>query len=144
MYSELYSYSFDNGLSEEVQKLMTYSESSIYGLYALLDIYINYDGWDQEKTASFLNDCYGISDPEVVQEMYQSMVDNPCNYLKYYTGYLEICSLRASAMDALGSRYTPKSFHKFILDMDGASFRVIKPYFETWLLTFDMNAEAEG
>lgn len=144
MYSELYSYSFDNGLSKEAQKLMTYSESSIYGLYALLDIYINYDGWDLEKTSRFLDDCYGISDPEVVQEMYQSMIDNPCNYLKYYTGYLEICTLRASAMDALGSRYTPKSFHKFILDMDGASFRVIKPYFETWLLTFDMNAEAEG
>ena len=33
---------------------------------------------------------------------------------------------------------SPKAFHKFILDMEGASFRVIKPYFETWLLTYDV------
>ena len=50
--------------------------------------------------------------------------------------------MRETARETLGSRYTPKSFHKFILDMDGASFRVIKPYFQTWLLTYDMTPEA--
>lgn len=142
LYSELYSYSFDNGLSEDVQTLMTHSEAAIYGLYALLDIHIHYDGWDLEKTSAFLNDYYGIEDPEVTEEMYQSLIDNPCNYLKYYTGYLELCTMRETARETLGSRYTPKSFHKFILDMDGASFRVIKPYFQTWLLTYDMTPEA--
>ena len=142
LYSELYSYSFDNGLSEDVQTLMTHSEAAIYGLYALLDIHIHYDGWDLEKTSAFLNDYYGIEDPEVTEEMYQSLIDNPCNYLKYYAGYLELCTMRETARETLGSRYTPKSFHKFILDMDGASFRVIKPYFQTWLLTYDMTPEA--
>lgn len=144
LYCELYSYSFDNGLSEDVQTLMTHSEAAIYGLYALLDIHIHYDGWDLEKTSAFLRDYYGIEDPEVTEEMYQSLIDNPCNYLKYYTGYLELCALRDAAKETLGSRYTPKNFHKFILDMDGASFRVIKPYFQTWLLTYDMNPETEN
>lgn len=142
LYCELYSYSFDNGLPEDVKTLLTHSEAAIYGLYALLDIHVNYDGWDLEKTSAFLGDYYGIKDPEVTAEMYQALIDNPCNYLKYYTGYLELCTLRDAAKDALGSRYTPKSFHKFILDMDGASFRVIKPYFQTWLLTYDMNQDA--
>lgn len=141
LYSELYSYSFDNGLSEEVKQLMTHSEAAIYGLYALLDIHIHYDGWDLEKTSAFLKNYYGIEDPEVTEEMYQSLIDNPCNYLKYYTGYLELCTMQDTAKETLGSRYSPKSFHKFILDMDGASFRVIKPYFQTWLLTYDMNQQ---
>lgn len=137
LYSELYSYSFDNGLSEEVQKLLTHSEATIYGLYALLDIQIHSNGWTPEQTHSFLTDFYGISDPEVTAEMYQSILENPCNYLKYYTGYLELCTMRDAAMETLGSRYSPKGFHQFILDMDGASFRVIKPYFQSWLASFD-------
>lgn len=143
LYSELYSYSFDNGLPEEVQQMLYHSEAAIYGLYALLDIYIHYDGWTLEKTATFLSEFYGIQDPEVVREMYQSIIDNPCNYLKYYAGYLEICTMRDIAKETLGPRFSIKNFHQFILDMDGASFRVIKPYFKTWLLTYDMNTAAE-
>ena len=138
LYCELYSYSFDNGLPEEVKKLMAHSEASIYALYALLDIHVHYDGWDSEKMAGFLSKYYGISDPEVVNEMFQALIDNPGNYLKYYTGYLEICTLKDAAKEALGDRFNIKAFHKFILDMDGAPFRVIKPYFQTWLLTYDV------
>lgn len=138
LYCELYSYSFDNGLPEDVKQLMTYSEASIYALYALLDIHVHYDGWDREKMAGFLSKYYGISDPEVAGEMFQALIDNPGNYLKYYTGYLEICTLKDAAREALGDRFNIKAFHKFILDMDGAPFRVIKPYFQTWLLTYDV------
>lgn len=143
LYSELYSYSFDNGLEAAAQKLMTHSEASIYGLYALLDIHVNYDGWDLEKTARFLEDIYGIRDPEVAEEIYQSLIDNPCNYLKYYTGYLELCTMQTAAQEALGDRYTAKAFHQFILDMDGASFRVIEPYFQAWLQACEAASDAE-
>lgn len=139
LYCELYSFSFDNGLSHDMQELMARSQASIYALYALLDIHIHYDGWDLDKISDFLNTYYGISDPEVCEEMFNSIIDNPGNYLKYYTGYLEICTLRDTAQKTLGSRYSAKAFHKFILDMEGAPFRVIKPYFETWLLTYDVN-----
>lgn len=139
LYCELYAYFFDNGFSAEMQELMARSQASIYALYALLDIHIHYDGWDREKVAGFLNTYYGISDTEVSEEMFNAIVDNPGNYLKYYTGYLEILTMRDAAQKALGSRYSVKAFHKFILDMEGASFRVIKPYFDTWLLTYDVN-----
>ena len=138
-YAELYSYAFDNGLSDVLKKALPYNQSSILALYALLDIRINYEGWDLTKTADFLNTYYGITQPDVTEEIFQSVIDNPANYLKYYTGYLEIITLRDTAESTLGNRYTPMTFHKFMLDMDGASFRVIKPYFQTWLLTFDVN-----
>lgn len=136
LYCELYSYSFDNGLSEPVQKLMEKNSASTYGLYALLDIHVNYDGWTKEQVSSFLSDLYGIKDPDVIQEIYLSLIDNPANYLKYYTGYLEITDMREMAIETLGNQYSPRSFHQFILDMDGAPFRIIKPYFQTWLLTY--------
>lgn len=139
LYSELYCYSFDNGLSTDMQELLASSQASIYALYALLDIHINYDGWDLEKVSGFLRTYYGITDAEVCAEMFNSIIDNPGNYLKYYTGYLEIITLRDKAEKSLGNRYSAKAFHKFILDMEGASFRVIKPYFESWLLTYDMS-----
>lgn len=139
LYCELYCYSFDNGLSPDLQKLLARSQASIYALYALLDIHIHYDGWDLDKISGFLNMYYGISDPEVCEEMFNSIIDNPGNYLKYYTGYLEISTLRDTAQSTLGDRYSAKAFHKFILDMEGASFRVIEPYFQSWLLTYDVN-----
>lgn len=134
LYSELYAYSFDNGLPEDVKPLMSCSKAANYGLYALLDICIHYNGWDLETTTDYLKNSYGFTDPEAAKEMYLSILDNPGNYLKYYTGYLEILTMRQKAEDILGSHFNIRDFHQFILDMNGASFRVIKPYFETWLM----------
>ena len=133
--SDLYAYSFDNGLPEAVKPLMRCSEASSYGLYALLDICIHYGGWDLATTTSYLENSYGFTDPESAREIYLAIIDNPGNYLKYYTGYLEILTMRQEADEVLGNKFNAKSFHQFILNMDGASFRVIKPYFQTWLMT---------
>lgn len=134
-YAEIYSYQFDNGLSPELSRLLAHNQAATLGLYALLDININYEGWSQERTAKFLEELYGITDGQVVEEIYYAVADNPANYLQYYTGYMEMVKMRETAIETLGERYDPIQFHKFILDMDGASFRVMEPYFKTWLLT---------
>ena len=133
LYCELYAYSFDNGNPEPLKQVVAQSAASIYGLYALLDIRINYDGWDLDQTTVFLKTYYGIEDADVIAEIYHSLTDNPVNYLKYYTGFLEIRTLRDEAAKALGERFDVKAFHQFILDMEGAPFRVIRPRFQTWL-----------
>lgn len=138
-YAEFYSYSFDNGISQELQQFLSCNAACTLGLYALLDIHIHYDGWDLAKTGEFLKDYYGIQDPEVIKEVFQSLIDNPGNYLTYYAGYLEIMEMRDKAETTLGNKFSLKEFHKFILDMETASFRVIEPYFEKWLLTYTMN-----
>lgn len=140
-YAEFYSYSFDNGISKELQQFLSCNAASALGLYALLDIHIHYDGWDLAKTGELLKDYYGIEDQAVVQEIYQSLIDNPANYLTYYTGYMEIMDMRERAETALGAQFSPKEFHKFILDMETAPFRVIEPYFEKWLSTYDINKQ---
>ena len=135
-YSEIYAYSFDNGASKELSELLAHNQAATLGLYALLDININYEGWTMERTKTFLNELYGITDDEVIQEIYYAVADNPANYLQYYVGYMEIVKMRKTAQETLGDKYNPVEFHKFILDMGGAPFRVIKPYFQTWLLTY--------
>lgn len=134
-YAEIYSYQFDNGLSPELSRLLAHNQAATLGLYALLDININYEGWSQERTAKFLEELYGITDTQVIEEIYYAVADNPANYLQYYTGYMEMVKMQETAIETLGERYDPIQFHKFILDMDGASFRVMEPYFKTWLLT---------
>lgn len=136
-YAELYSFSFDNGMEKDLQQLLAYSEASVLGIYALLDIRIHYSGWELADTTDYLNQYFSINDPAVTNEIFQSIVENPANYLSYYTGYLEIKDMEELAADTLKERYNIKAFHKFILDMEGASFRIIKPHFQTWLLTYD-------
>lgn len=63
-------------------------------LYALMDMNINYNGWDLAKTGEFLNQFYEIEDQEVIQTVYNAMISQPANYLNYYVGYLEILQLR--------------------------------------------------
>lgn len=135
-YAEIYSYSFANGISKDMQKILAHNQASTLALYAILDIRIHYEGWDLEKTADFLETYYVITDIEVVKEIFESIVDNPSNYLTYYTGYLEILSMRNTAEYTLGNLYNPKEFHEFILNMEGASFRVIEPYFQSWLSSY--------
>ena len=89
-YAEIYSYRFDNGLSPELSELLAHNQAATLGLYALLDININYEGWSQERTAKFLEELYSITDSQVVEEIYYAVADNPANYLQYYTGYMEM------------------------------------------------------
>lgn len=132
-YVEFQSYLFDNGLDSELQKLLMHNRSVLLGLHAYLDLQINYYGWSREDTASFLEQYYSITSEDTVNEIFQTMVENPANYLEYYVGYLEISSMRQRAENGLGDKFSPEKFHKFILDMGPAPFTVIRPYFTQWL-----------
>ena len=56
--------------------------------------------------------------------------------LSWGIALFEYCfQVPANRIGMLENKFNAKSFHQFILNMDGASFRVIKPYFQTWLMT---------
>lgn len=132
-YVENYSYTTDNGLSPELGQLLAHNASATLALHALLDININYYGWDKDQVASFLSQYYDVSDREVVDEIYNYMLNAPVNYLNYYVGYLEICRMKEQAQKVLADNFDLKEFHRFLLDIGPAPFTVIKPYFEQWL-----------
>ena len=125
-YSEMMSYYFST-LTKEQATLFQRNSSVILGLYALADMGIHYDGWKLADAAAFFH-TYGITDNATIEDIYDLIIADPANYLKYYIGYLEFLELKKNAVDKWGDNFTQIRFHKAVLDVGPASFDVIQKY----------------
>lgn len=96
-------------------------------LFSLLDTGIHYDNWSRQKAASFLS-SFGITDTAVQEEIYQVIVEDPSNYLKYYGGYLHFLDLREKSKKQLGEDFDLRTFHKKILETGPCQFPVLERY----------------
>ncbi|MCI6733345.1 MAG: DUF885 domain-containing protein, partial [Lachnospiraceae bacterium] len=126
-YVENLSYYYDTETDRDTAAALQYNSSSTLGIYALLDMYINYDGWDMEETAEFLKGFFEVDD-DAVEELYYTLIAQPCNYLKYYIGYLEILDLKKTAMEEQGDAFDLKEFHEDLLEIGEAPFSIIRKY----------------
>ena len=90
-------------------------------LYSLLDISIHYDNASLKQASGLLGQ-FGITDPKVASSVYTYIVGEPCNYPKYYLGFLEIEALRETARSLWGRNYSDLRFHTFLLDNGPADF----------------------
>lgn len=94
-------------------------------LYSMLDVSIHYYGMTLEEAQTLLN-AYGISDTNVINSIYEYIVEEPVNYLKYYLGYLEILSLKEDAKKAWGNAYSDMRFHTAFLSLGPAPFSLLR------------------
>jgi uncharacterized protein (DUF885 family) len=90
-------------------------------LYTLLDIMIHYDNAPYTQIAGVLNQL-GITEEHSVNAVYSYIAEQPCNYPKYYLGYLEILELRKQAQTLWKDNYSDYLFHKFYLDCGPSDF----------------------
>lgn len=125
-YSEMLSYYFAP-IKKTQATLMQKNSSILLGLYALADMGIHYDGWSLLDTTTFFRG-YGITDTKAIEEIYQLILSDPANYLKYYIGYVEFLELKKEAMTLWGKEFTQERFHKAVLDMGPAQFDLIRKY----------------
>lgn len=125
-YAEMCSY-YLAPLKKDQAALLQKNNSVILGLYALADIGIHQDGWTLDDTASFFRD-YGIKDASAISSIYQLILGDPANYLKYYIGYVEFLELKKEAVKEWGSDFTQERFHKAVLDVGPAPFDVVEKY----------------
>ena len=88
---------------------------------------IHYEGWTFEDTFAFFSK-YGIANQSVVREIYELIVSDPANYLKYYIGYLEFLELKKDAMEQQGKNFSQKKFHEAILNAGPCSFPTLRKY----------------
>lgn len=130
-YVEMYSYRLA-GLDENLTKFAKENTIATLCLYAKVDIGINYYGWDLEQTKKYLK-TFGIEDEESCKKVYQAMIDEPANYLKYTLGYIEFEELKSKAEKKLGKKFDLKEFHTFLLDMGPSQFYIIDKYMEQWI-----------
>ncbi len=122
--SQLYAEQKNELLSAAVQ-LTKYNRSLLLGLYSLLDIMIHYENADLQQVSAFLTN-FGITDKTAVSSLYEYIVEEPTNYLKYYLGYLEILALREQAQKLWGDAYTDLDFHTYLLESGPADFTTLE------------------
>lgn len=91
-------------------------------LYSMLDIAIHYEGATLPKAQAILRKA-GITDPKTASAIYDYIVEEPVNYLKYYLGFLEFLSLRDTARDLWGDGFSLTRFHQFVLDTGPSDFQ---------------------
>ena len=129
LYVEFLSYDYASKLMEEQGRsedavcvqLEKHNRSLQLCLYSLLDIMIHYENASYNQVAKVLEN-FGITESSSIKAIYTYITEEPCNYLKYYVGYLEILSLKQKAMEQWGDAYTDLAFHTFYLDCGPSDF----------------------
>lgn len=91
------------------------------GMYSLLDIAIHYDGATPGQIQQMLASI-GITDGNTVMRIYEYIREEPCNYLKYYLGFLEMKALKEKAASLWGRDFSLYHFHKFVLETGPSDF----------------------
>lgn len=102
-------------------------------LYSMLDIMLHYEDASYSQIAKVL-EGFGITEKSSVQAIYTYIALEPGNYLKYYLGYLELLSLKATAQELWGSEYTDYQFHLFLLESGPADFTSLAEQLALWEL----------
>lgn len=98
-------------------------------LYSMLDIMIHYENASYDHIAKVL-EGFGITNSNSIRSVYAYIAQEPCNYLKYYLGYLEILSLRERAKELWGDGYSDYRFHCFYLDCGPSDFLSLQEHLE--------------
>ncbi len=129
-YAERYAYRYTS-LDSDSAELLAANSFLLLGLYARSDVGIHYDGWKPEDLADYFY-SFGITDETVLNSIYQAIVQNPADYLKYYLGAVEILELKKEAEKAFGEHFVIRDFHEFILSVGPAPFSVIRDYLYGW------------
>lgn len=144
MYAELSSYDYAVRLAaEEHPEAESYyliyrlNRQIHMCLYSLLDIAIHYDGVSLHDVQEILT-LFGSADADTAAAIYAGIVEDPCNYPKYYLGYLEIMELKKQAAevwcDSNPALAAPDDdiynnsdflnfFHRFLLENGPADFK---------------------
>lgn len=94
-------------------------------IYSLLDIAIHYEGADISQVQKILMKV-GITSFETVNAIYEYIVEEPVNYLKYYLGFLEFLNLKAEAEKLWGDNFSDMTFHRFILETGPSDFQGLR------------------
>ncbi len=123
-YVEMLSYHY-TGMDPDLADVLSRNYAVILSLYASCDIGIHYYGWTMDDTRSFLSE-FGIENGSVVNDIYQAILSDPANYLKYYVGYLNFLSLKDTCLDHFQDSST--EFHKAILQIGPCSFDVLRKH----------------
>lgn len=125
-YVEMYSFSLAD-VPPEIASAYRLNRSITLCISSLLDIAIHYYGYTRADAAVYLS-RFGFTDLATAESFYNTILEAPANYLKYYVGYLNFIELRDMQKEKLGDKFSLKEFHRKVLEIGPAPFPVIKKY----------------
>ena len=123
-YIESYAYLYGSE-NQQLGRLHWLNRAMNLCLYSLLDIGIHYYGWTCEKAAKYLEN-FGVNDRAVCREIFQIIVEDPANYLKYYGGCLKFMDLKEEA--SRQEDFHPIDFHEKVLETGPCQFPILEKY----------------
>lgn len=129
LYVEFLSYDYGADLLEQsgqtdaaqAARLEKHTRSIQLCMYTLLDLLIHGEGAGYDQVAEVLGK-FGIDSSRACEAIYTYIAEEPCNYPKYYIGYLEILALQGTAQEHWGSSYSDRKFHTFYLEQGTSDF----------------------
>lgn len=125
-YIESYAYSYAKADSA-LTRLLWLNRSINLCLYSMVDLGVHYYGWSPANVRHYLAN-FGITQAAVCNQIYQAIVENPANYLRYYLGYLNFLDLRSEMQALQGENFDLKSFHQQILEIGPSQFPVLRKH----------------
>lgn len=133
LYVEFLSYDYGADLLQQAgstdaaqaARLEKHTRSLQLCMYTLLDLLIHGEGAGYDQVAEVLGK-FGIDSPQACEVIYTYIAEEPCNYPKYYIGYLEILKLRDTARGHWGDTYSDLKFHSFYLEQGTSDFSTLE------------------
>lgn len=125
-YVEPYAYSYAKEDSD-LTRFLWLNRSINLCLYSLIDLGTHYYGWSLENVQHYLLN-FGITNEQIVGQIYQAILENPVNYMKYYLGYLNFKHLREEMQTLQGDSFQLKKFHEQILSIGPTQFPVLRKH----------------
>lgn len=125
-YIESYAYGYAP-ISYEIGQYLARNRSFYLCLYSILDIGIHYRGWKPAQVQKLLA-AVGIIDADIQASVYQSLLEDPANYLKYCAGSIYLADIREQQKERLGKDFELINFHKKILETGPVPFPVLEKY----------------
>ena len=123
-YVESYAYSYAKG-NPDKNRILWLNRSMNLCLYSILDVGIHYHGWNEQQVEKYLSN-FGITDSQLIGEIYQYILETPANYLKYYYGYLNFIDIRDTCKKEQGNDFNLKKHHQKILELGPMPFSILK------------------
>lgn len=132
-YVEILSYLYDDRASEDkLFALLQNNQIVMLGLYAKMDMGVNYYGWTKDRLETFLRD-WGASSATDTDFLYNYLIAEPATYPNYSIGCFAFMDWKTQASQSIGDKFVLKDFHRFLMDMGPVPFDIIDRKLPEWI-----------
>ncbi len=113
------------GVDSDVADFYWYNNTISMGLTAIVDIGVNYEGWNTDDLQTYLLDYFGEVDEETAQELFDTAANDPAVYLPYAVGYYKLTDL----FDSIDQNYSSdKDMYTAFLNHSNLPFTLLETY----------------